>query len=182
MNQLMNCVALPKDPHQIDIRVICPKHLTAERTLKADHDSQHVASWNVQRNLGYWLPAVSMRTTRTFVIAPKMQTLLRNMYGKQLWPHYIRNAQLWTHEKNFGKDQVLHDVKFMRLTGRLQLRLPEPVISSPQNRHFGMLVRELEVPYLCRVIPPTKYWVCTSRVANPNYIRARPIYWLRHTN
>jgi hypothetical protein len=79
------------------------------------------------------------------------------MRTRRSFEKYAREAQLWPHEEIFGEDQVLRGVKFYVTDGSFAVNTTEAkdIITSEQT--LRILVRELDVSYLCRVIPPLKY-------------------------
>jgi hypothetical protein len=94
------------------------------------------------------MPVASLKTIKQFQTVRDCTGNARTIKNMREKHNYGRVKKI------IGEDQVLLDAKFYVTEKSFRLLKTETLL--PQNRFFGMLVRELEVFYLCQAFPLTK--------------------------
>jgi hypothetical protein len=115
MNELLDRIPASEHPHATPFKVICPRHIATNSTTYSKMGERFIAC----RILEWTKKSGIVIDSRVF---EDHQTVRDRIDNTNTIEKYTRQAQLWPHKEIFGKDQVLHDVKFYVTDGSFTVK------------------------------------------------------------
>ena len=129
MNELLNRIPQADHPKYSPIRVIHPRHVTATNTTNDFKRGAHYTA----RSLLEWTKEAGIVIANR--VRENYQIQQDHTDNAMTIKRYAQAAQLWPHEKKFGEDQVLRDVKFYVTDGSFTVKTSgaKDIITSEQT-------------------------------------------------